>query len=217
MGIFKTYSTNIGKSIPHVFIILGDRKKIQKNAPTWNLVKKRVPKLEISEILGQVHGFALVNVPKISKPLVMITHLICDYSVDIWVDLQRLLVFEGILFLHIIWRNPPRAWRLRKPNSRAHCIPKGFQMCSYASTICHNRICSGVGLDVSGLLFQNAPQRISPYDMEKWVFQKTKFQSISYPKTIPNVFIWISISINRDYFEYVEAMLGSFGFFCQSG
>ena len=143
----------------------------------------------------------------------MITHLICDYSVDIWIDLQRFLVFEGILFLHIIWRNPPRAWRLRKPNSRAHRIPKCFQMCSYASTICHNRICSGVGLDVSDLIFQNASQRISPYDMEKWVFQKTKFQSISYPKMIPNVFIWISISINKDYFEYVEAILGSLGNF----
>ena len=107
--------------------------KNTKNAPTWNLVKKRVPKLEISEILGQVHGFALVNVPKISKPLVMITHLICDYSVDIWVDLPWFLLFAGILFLHIIWRNPPRAWRLRKPNSRAHRIPKCFQMCSYKS------------------------------------------------------------------------------------
>ena len=60
---------------------------------------------------------------------------------------------------------------------------------------------------------KNAPQLISPYDMEKLGFQKPKFQSISYPKTIPNVFIWISISINSDYFEYVEAILGSFGFF----
>ena len=170
-------------------MILGDREKIQKNAPTWNWSKKWFQKLEISEILGWVDGFALVNVPNISKPLVMITHLICDYSVDIWIDLQRFLLFEGILFLHIIWRNPPRAWRLRKPNSRAHCIPKCFQMCSYASTIYHNRICSGVGLDVSGLLFQNAPQRISPYNMEKLVFQKARFQSISYPKMIPNVFI----------------------------
>ena len=131
-----------------------------------------------------------MDVPDAPKPLVMITHLICDYSVDIWVDLQRLLVFEGILFLHnIIWRNPPRAWRLRKLNSRAYRISKCFQMCSYPSTICHNRICSGVGLDVSGLLFQNAPQRISPYNMEKLVFQKTRFQRISYPKMIPNVFI----------------------------
>ena len=163
-------------------MILGDRKKIQKNAPTWNWSKKWFQKLEISEILGWVDGFALVNVPNISKPLVMITHLICDYSVDIWIDLQRFLLFEGILFLHIIWRNPPRAWRLRKPNSRAHRIPKCFQMCSYASTICHNRICSGVGLDVSGLLFQNAPQRISLYDMEKWVFQKPNFRAYRIPK-----------------------------------
>ena len=152
--------------------------KNTKNAQTWNLLKKRVAKLEISEILGQVHGFALVNVPKIPKPLVMITHLICDYSVDIWVDLPWFLLFAGILFLHIIWRNPPRAWRLRKPNSRAHRIPKCFQMCSYPSTICHNRICSGMGLDVSSLLFQNAPQRISPYNMEKLVFQKTRFKRI---------------------------------------
>ena len=32
-------------------------------------------------------------------------------------------------------------------------------------------------------------------------FRKPTFQSISYSKMNPNVFIWISISINKDYFK----------------
>ena len=44
--------------------------------------------------------------------------------------------------------------------------------------MCHNRICLGVGLDVSDLLFQNASQRISPYDMEKWEIGNKKWWKI---------------------------------------
>ena len=44
-------------------------------------------------------------------------------------------------------------------------------------------------------------------------FQKPTFQSISYPQMLPNLFIWISISINKDYFEYVETIFRKFQIF----
>ena len=113
-------------------MILGDRGKIQKIAPTWNLVKKRVPKTEIFWNIRLGAWICACEPPKSTQTT----------CYDHWSDLRSLIGnLDGFTTIFGIWGKPISPYHMEKSVEGMEAPKTKFPSTSYPKMFPNGFLC----------------------------------------------------------------------------